>query len=123
MAKYHQVGDDYEYPTMKGRYKTACCDCGLVHYMQFEIVRVTDETAPYENDEIITDPQLRVRLKTSRNNRASGQIRRHIRFTNRRKFHHRGAMAYHLAFMESWLYGNNPIKRRVKGWTRIHAAK
>jgi hypothetical protein len=31
---------DWQAPTMK-RYRMACCDCGLVHNMQFKVVRVT----------------------------------------------------------------------------------
>ena len=48
------------YPVMDG-YKMSCCDCGLVHDMQF---RVTDE---YD----------RVEFRVRRNNRATAQVRRH----------------------------------------------
>jgi len=40
-------------------YKMACCDCGLVHTMDFRI----------ENG--------RVQFRVTRNNRATGQMRRH----------------------------------------------
>ena len=40
-------------------YKMACCDCGLVHRLDFRIV---DD---------------RVEFRTYRDNRATGQIRRH----------------------------------------------
>lgn len=33
--KYHKVKDgEWVYPRMKG-YKQACCDCGLVHKIEF----------------------------------------------------------------------------------------
>jgi hypothetical protein len=48
------------YPVMDG-YKLACCDCGLVHDMQF---RVTDE---YD----------RVEFRVRRNNRSTAAVRRH----------------------------------------------
>lgn len=48
------------YPDMEN-YKMACCDCGLVHDMQF---RVTDD---YD----------RVEFRARRNNRSTAQVRRH----------------------------------------------
>jgi hypothetical protein len=51
---------DWIYPVMKG-YKMACCDCGLVHDLEFRIV---------ENGK-------RVEFRARRNNRSTGQIRRH----------------------------------------------
>jgi hypothetical protein len=61
----HYAGDegwsDWVQPIMDG-YRLACCDCGLVHEMQFEI-----------------DPEdsSRVLFRARRHNRATGQIRRH----------------------------------------------
>ena len=64
-------------PQMKG-YKMACCDCGLVHDIDFKIVKVTKT---YKNGrwdaEDIEDTDYRVILKARRNNRATGQVRRH----------------------------------------------
>lgn len=50
------------YPEMDG-YRLTCCDCGLVHDMQF---RVTDD---YD----------RVEFRARRNNRATAQVRRHMK--------------------------------------------
>lgn len=50
------------FPIMDG-YKLTCCDCGLVHDMQF---RVTDE---YD----------RVEFRVRRNNRATAAVRREDR--------------------------------------------
>ena len=49
-------------PRMKG-YKMACCDCGLVHDMQFKIV-------PYGRG-------FKVVFRAKRNQRSTGQMRRH----------------------------------------------
>ena len=48
------------YPVMQN-YKMTCCDCGLVHDVEF---RVTDE---YD----------RVEFRVRRNNRSTAQVRRH----------------------------------------------
>lgn len=48
-------------PVMAG-YKLACCDCGLVHEIDF---RVIEEVEPY------------VLFRARRNNRSTGQRRRH----------------------------------------------
>lgn len=50
---------DWIQPQMDG-YKMACCDCGLVHSLVFRI----------EGD--------RVQFRASRNNRSTGQMRRHM---------------------------------------------
>jgi hypothetical protein len=58
MAKYDIVEpDEWIRPVMNG-YKMACCDCGLVHTIDFKI----------EED--------RVWIKATRDKRATGQIRR-----------------------------------------------
>jgi hypothetical protein len=44
-------------------YKMSCCDCGLVHDIEFWI----------EDDH--------VQMRVARNNRATGQVRRHMRKT------------------------------------------
>lgn len=51
-------------PIMEG-YKISCCDCGLVHDMEF---RVTGE---YD----------RVEFRLRRNNRSTGQVRRYMEKT------------------------------------------
>lgn len=70
---------DWITPTM-AHYRMACCDCGLVHDMQFLAVRVTktlpDGSWAYKE----LDPKkYRVVFKASRNNRSSGQMRRKIK--------------------------------------------
>lgn len=50
-------------PIRKG-YKMACCDCGLVHDMDFRIVG---------------DKAKRIQFRVARNNRSTGQVRRWAR--------------------------------------------
>ena len=65
MTTFEQVAvdetgwSDWIQPQMDG-YKMACCDCGLVHDLVFRI----------EGD--------RVQFRASRNNRSTGQMRRHM---------------------------------------------
>jgi hypothetical protein len=67
MAKYikEKAQDDgwsrWIYPIMEG-YKMCCCDCGLVHVLEF---RIDSE-----------DPK-RIEFRCRRDNRATGQVRRH----------------------------------------------
>jgi hypothetical protein len=66
------------YPVMDKPYKMQCCDCGLVHDLYFKVVR---ELKRYPNGtfdtEDVEDPTYRVEMVVGRNNRATGQIRRH----------------------------------------------
>lgn len=58
MPRYVQVTDgEWIQPVRRG-YKVACCDCGLVHYVDFRIVKG------------------RVQLRAFRNNRATALVRR-----------------------------------------------
>ena len=43
-------------------YKMSCCDCGLVHTMNFRV-----------------DDDGRAQFQVQRNNRATGQVRRHMK--------------------------------------------
>lgn len=85
MPKYHtltQNGDDYSdwiVPNQdNGSYKLGCCDCGLVHDVQFAVVEVHGrlpggkiDISPVEDQE-----KYQVALRAKRNNRATGQHRR-----------------------------------------------
>jgi len=64
-------------PQMKG-YKMACCDCGLVHDIDFRVVKVakTYEDGGWDAEDV-DDSEYRVIMKARRNNRATGQVRRH----------------------------------------------
>ena len=58
------VWTDWIQPVEQG-YKFCCCDCGLVHIMDF---RVEDGRAQF---------------RVSRNNRSTGQVRRHMKQAGR----------------------------------------
>ena len=59
--KYEDIEDDWIYPVRKG-YKLKCCDCGLVHVIDFDII---DRGRGNE-----------IRLKFSRDERATAAVRR-----------------------------------------------
>lgn len=66
-------------PKLDG-YKLACCDCGLVHKVDFRIIRpsVLGARTIDEWDEV-DDPNLMVLFRVFRDNRATGQMRRHMK--------------------------------------------
>jgi len=83
MARFEKVTENPEtgwsdriFPIMKG-YKMACCDCGLVHDLKFEIHEVsrTRKDGTFTSKKV-SKKTLRVALKARRNNRSTGQIRR-----------------------------------------------
>ena len=67
MAKFRQEEEIHPdgwsrwvYPVMDG-YKLSCCDCGLVHDMQFRV----------------TDNYDRIEFRVRRNNRSTAAVRRY----------------------------------------------
>lgn len=59
MPAYEEPGEgEWVQPVRRG-YKMACCDCGLVHTVDFRIFKG------------------RIQLRMFRNNRSTGQVRRH----------------------------------------------
>lgn len=64
MAYIQVKSDEWQQPIRKN-YRMACCDCGLVHNMDFRI---------YKGN---------IQIRGRRNNRATGQIRRYQRDTKR----------------------------------------
>lgn len=79
MKQHHANEDgwsDWETPVMDG-FRMACCDCGLVHDVDFLVLEVTKknddgswESVPLDKD------KYRVSLRMRRNNRSTGQMRR-----------------------------------------------
>jgi len=66
MAKYNEVkSGEWVQPVMKG-YKMACCDCGLVHTINFKIVH----------------NGKKVRLQAFRDNRKTAAKRREMKKKN-----------------------------------------
>lgn len=78
--KYPPVLDgQVVHPRMKG-YRMACCDCGLVHVIDFEVVKAGREDAQgYFTTTRPKERGLRVQMIARRDNRATAQIRRRKR--------------------------------------------
>lgn len=64
-------------PIMRG-YKVACCDCGLVHRFDFDVIEQTtpERGGRWKGRKPKNHKRLRVALTVHRDNRATGQIRR-----------------------------------------------
>ncbi len=58
-------------------YKMTCCDCGLVHDMEWQVLKVTEDNAPDFNADELPWGDYRIALRARRNNRSTGQVRRH----------------------------------------------
>lgn len=58
MKRYLKINTNEWVQPVKTNYKMACCDCGLIHEMDFRIIK------------------NRVQFRARRNNRATGQFRR-----------------------------------------------
>jgi len=62
-------------------YKMACCDCGLVHNMQWRVLKVTDahpDGMRFEAEEVPWG-EYRIAIRVSRNKRSTAQLRRHMK--------------------------------------------
>ena len=66
-------------PVMDG-FKLACCDCGLAHDMEFQVLKIvtSNDDGTWTAEEMDLDV-YRIRLRARRNNRRTGQIRRHLK--------------------------------------------
>lgn len=63
-------------PTM-ARYRMGCCDCGLVHDMEFKAVRVTKQHGDGSWDyEDLSTEEFRVMFRARRNRRSTAAVRR-----------------------------------------------
>lgn len=82
MAKFKQIYPEKDgwcedqFPIMRG-YKMACCDCGLVHDVEFDVYEVTREFPDGSfGAKKRKGKKWRVVMRMRRNNRSTGQIRR-----------------------------------------------
>jgi hypothetical protein len=76
-VKYPPVKDgDQVTPKMRG-YKMCCCDCGLVHKMDFDVLKVTKKFKDGSYRAVEMSPTTyRVRITPSRDYRATAAVRR-----------------------------------------------
>lgn len=76
---------DFIEPQDLENYKIACCDCGLVHKLQIVIAVVERDGRkrnyiPLNSHNRLGKKTLTVLLRASRDNRATGQRRRKIKY-------------------------------------------
>ena len=66
-------------PNMKG-YKMACCDCGLVHELDFQVFEIIgqDERGVFITRDM-PDDKAQVGFKARRHVRSTAQKRRHVK--------------------------------------------
>lgn len=94
MPRMHQVIEkeknggwsDWLAPVLK-RYRMACCDCGLVHDIDFRVVRVTKRKKRgfFEFERVPTGlakGKFRVMMRTKRNKRSTAAMRRNRKEKN-----------------------------------------
>jgi hypothetical protein len=81
-TKYIDVEpNEWQYPVMTN-YQMRCCDCGLVHSMDFEVIAVKrckgskDKIMAYSMPRTSKGYELRIRLRARRNNKATAAGRR-----------------------------------------------
>lgn len=63
--KYEYAEDNEWIQPVKKDFKLVCCDCGLTHDVDFRIVR--------------KGRKEKIQFRVRRNNRITGQIRRHLK--------------------------------------------
>lgn len=70
---------DWIFPKDRVDYRMACCDCGLVHDLQFAVMRVKARLSRgrIELTQIRKQEKFQVGFRARRNSRATSQIRRH----------------------------------------------
>jgi hypothetical protein len=66
---------DWVVPVMQG-YRMGCCDCGLVHNIDFSVVRIVGEDEKGNRLVEEVDETYRVLFRAQRNNRSTAQVRR-----------------------------------------------
>ena len=70
---------DWQRPVMRG-YRLGCCDCGLVHDIDFRVVKVVKRHRNgIKEGEVLSSRDYRVEFRVRRNERSTGQVRRHKR--------------------------------------------
>ncbi len=70
---------DWQKPAMRG-YRLGCCDCGLVHDFDFRVVCVVKQHRDGSKEvEVLPSRDYQVEFRVRRNERSTGQTRRHMR--------------------------------------------
>ena len=87
MAKYKRLSPDdgdwsewIDFDLLATGHREGCCDCGMVHDVDFEISKLKKKNPDGSCDYEPVDPaKFLLRKRVKRNNRATGQIRRHMK--------------------------------------------
>ena len=71
----------WQYPLLKG-YRMGCCDCGLVHDLEFAVVEIERHIRPDRfviGNTVIkgNKGKYRIAMRARRNQRSTAQVRRH----------------------------------------------
>ena len=70
---------DWQRPVMRG-YRLGCCDCGLVHNMDFRVVKIVKRHHNgVKEGRVLSSKDYQVEFRVRRNERSTGQVRRHKR--------------------------------------------
>lgn len=59
---------------MRG-YKLACCDCGLVHDLEFNVLHVTEQRGEEWDGEEMDREKYRVEFRARRDDQATAELR------------------------------------------------
>lgn len=67
-------------------YRLGCCDCGLVHDMEFAVVEVIggDPDNVWQHGEALDSAKYKVLFRARRNNRSTAALRRNKDYPHRR---------------------------------------
>jgi hypothetical protein len=68
---------DWIFPRRGNVYKLACCDCGLVHDLEFAVVNAEDIGGGRIRIWKARGKNLQVAFRAKRNERSTAQMRRH----------------------------------------------
>lgn len=83
MKKEKELSDGWSRwipPTPNKPYRLGCCDCGLVHDTEFQVVEVLEHTSKdtFHHGPPLDPTKYRVLFRARRNNRSTAQLRRHL---------------------------------------------
>lgn len=67
---------EWQAPRMTA-YKLGCCDCGLVHDFEFQVIRVTSQSKGFTKGKNMNRKKYKVVMRARRNARSTAAIRRY----------------------------------------------
>lgn len=67
---------EWQAPRM-ANYKLGCCDCGLVHDFEFQVIRVSSSRKGFTRGKNLNRKKYRVLMRARRNVRSTAAVRRY----------------------------------------------